>query len=73
MHCDLIYYKLNHLTGAYFGQDNVALDGFSDFFFAHADEERQHGMRFLEYLRMRGDTDTDFLERGAIMPTLGEE
>ncbi len=41
-------------------------------FFEHADEERQHGIKFIEYLRMRGDTDTDFLGRGAINPILGK-
>ncbi len=49
----------------------MALDGLSDYFFSHGDEERQHGIKFIQYLRMRGDADTDFLERGPIMPTLG--
>jgi hypothetical protein len=32
------------LMGAYFGQDNIDLQGFADMFFEHADEERQHGI-----------------------------
>ena len=42
--------------------------GHSDFkmFFDHADEERQHGIKFLEYLRMRGENSTrgNFSSRG---------
>lgn len=44
------------IMGAYFAQDDVNLPGVSKMFFDHADEERQHGIKFLEYLRMRGDT-----------------
>ena len=51
------------LMGAHFAQDNVNLDGLSDMFFAHAAEERQHGVQFMQYLRMRGDRDNSFLGR----------
>ena len=45
--------------------------GFSKIFFEHADEERQHGMKFIEYLRFRGgDTTSDFLDNGKIEPIL---
>ena len=45
--------------------------GFSKIFFEHADEERQHGLKFIEYLRFRGgDTTSDFLENGKIEPIL---
>merc|ERR1711974_465346 len=46
--------------GAYFGQDNINLHGFSNMFFKHADEERAHGLKFIDYLRMRGNLDEDF-------------
>ena len=29
-------------------------------FFKHADEERAHGLKFIDYLRMRGNLDEDF-------------
>ena len=50
------------LMGAYFGQDNVDLPGFSKMFFDHADEEREHGLKFIDYLRHRGDTDNAFFD-----------
>nr|ACO10536.1 Ferritin subunit precursor [Caligus rogercresseyi]ACO10541.1 Ferritin subunit precursor [Caligus rogercresseyi] len=40
---------------AYFEQDTVNLKGFAKFFWESADEERQHGLKFIEYLRHRGD------------------
>jgi len=48
------------VMGAYFGQDNINLHGFSNMFFKHADEERAHGLKFIDYLRMRGNLDEDF-------------
>lgn len=48
------------IMGAYFGQDTVNLEGFAKTFYAHADEERTHGIEFINYLRMRGDNDNDF-------------
>ena len=59
--------------GAYFGQDDVNLHGLSQMFFDHADEERQHGIKFIEYLRMRGDALSDFLVAGSdMLPLLGK-
>ncbi len=49
--------------GAHFAQDDVSLDGFSQMFFTHADEEREHGSKFMDYLRWRGDRDVSFLGR----------
>jgi hypothetical protein len=57
------------LMGAYFSQDNINLEGFSNFFFEHADEERSHGMAFMDYLRMRGDNSNDLFPE--IVPILG--
>ena len=51
------------LMGAHFAQDSVNLDGLAEMFFAHAAEERQHGVQFMQYLRMRGDRDNEFLGR----------
>jgi len=48
------------LMGAYFGQDNINLFGFSELFYKSAGEERTHGLKFIEYLRMRGNKDEDF-------------
>jgi len=48
------------LMGAYFGQDNVNLFGFSNMFYKHSSEERAHGVKFIDYLRMRGNKDEDF-------------
>ena len=39
-------------------------------FFEHANEERQHGLKFIEYLRMRGNLDSDFFS--SIHPVLGK-
>jgi hypothetical protein len=47
------------VMGAHFAQDTVNLGGFSKMFFEHASEERAHGIKFIEYLRMRGDDSTD--------------
>ena len=47
------------LMAVHFAQDTVSLEGFAKFFFASADEERQHGIKFLEYLKMRGDEQVD--------------
>ena len=34
--------------------------GFSDLFYKSAGEERTHGLKFIEYLRMRGHKEEDF-------------
>ena len=57
------------LMGAYFSQDNINLEGYSKFFYEHADEERQHGIAFIEYLRLRGDNSDDLFPD--IVPILG--
>ena len=57
------------LMGAHFSQDNVNLEGYSNFFYSHADEERQHGIAFIEYLRLRGDNSDDLFPD--IVPILG--
>ena len=51
------------LMGAHFAQDSVNLGGLSEMFFEHAAEERQHGVKFMQYLRWRGDKDNEFLGR----------
>ena len=51
------------LMGAHFAQDSVNLSGLSEMFFEHAAEERQHGVKFMQYLRWRGDKDNSFLGR----------
>lgn len=40
--------------GAHFAKDTVNRPGFSEFFFKAAAEEREHGMKLIEYLLMRG-------------------
>ena len=62
------------LMGAHFARDDVDLAGFARMFFEHADEERQHGTLFIEYLRMRGDAAVaDLLGDGdALLPILGK-
>jgi ferritin heavy chain len=42
------------LQASYFAQDDVALKGFHDFFKKSSDEEREHGMKMMSYLNMRG-------------------
>ena len=44
--------------------------GFSKMFFEHADEERDHGIKFLEYLRHRGDAEVNVLGEEPILPIL---
>lgn len=48
--------------------------GFSKLFFEHADEEREHGVKFLDYLNMRGGPTPD--PRGLVkelFPILGKD
>uniref|UniRef100_A0A182SSI9 Ferritin n=1 Tax=Anopheles maculatus TaxID=74869 RepID=A0A182SSI9_9DIPT len=42
---------------AYFAQYNVSLPGFEKFFFNAASEEREHGIKLIEYALMRGQPD----------------
>lgn len=41
--------------GAYFSKDTVNLKGFSDMFFKSASEEREHAIKLISYLLMRGE------------------
>jgi ferritin heavy chain len=41
--------------GAHFSQDTVNRPGFANFFFNSASEEREHSMKLIEYLLMRGE------------------
>ncbi len=59
------------LMGAHFAQDTFGLDGFAKMFFEHADEERSHGIQFVEYLRMRGDA-VDNIGIETLVPILGK-
>ncbi|CAK9821340.1 Ferritin subunit [Anthophora retusa] len=40
--------------GAHFAQDSINRPGFSKFFFDSANEERQHAIKIIDYLLMRG-------------------
>ncbi|XP_049280091.1 ferritin subunit [Anopheles funestus] len=44
---------------AYFAQYKVNLPGFENFFFKAASEEREHGMKLIEYALMRGQKPID--------------
>uniref|UniRef100_T1DF24 Ferritin n=1 Tax=Psorophora albipes TaxID=869069 RepID=T1DF24_9DIPT len=51
---------ITYLTmGAYFRQEKINLLGFSDFFFKAAAEEREHGIKLMEYALMRGKGPVD--------------
>lgn len=45
--------------GAHFSRDCVNRPGFAKFFFESASEERQHAIKFIDYLTMRGNL-TDY-------------
>ncbi|XP_076235445.1 ferritin 1 heavy chain [Calliopsis andreniformis] len=45
--------------GAHFARDTVNRPGFSKFFFEAANEERQHAIKIIEYLLMRGQLTND--------------
>ena len=60
------------MMAVHFAQDSVHLEGFAQMFFASADEERQHGIKFLEYLKMRGDEQMD-IGINSLGPILGKE
>ncbi|XP_033323977.2 ferritin 1 heavy chain [Megalopta genalis] len=46
--------------GAQFAEYSYNRLGFSEFFFKSANEEREHGIKILEYLLMRGESAVDF-------------
>merc|ERR1712080_499635 len=64
--------SLQYLMGAHFDQDSVNLPGLSNFFYGHSDEERGHGIQFVEYLRMRGLQENDFFGQQPLKPTLAK-
>lgn len=45
--------------GAHFSKDVVNRPGFAKFFFDSASEEREHAIKLMEYLLMRGELTTD--------------
>lgn len=45
--------------GAHFARDTINRPGFSKFFFESASEEREHAMKIIEYLLMRGQLTSD--------------
>ncbi|XP_046743024.1 ferritin subunit isoform X2 [Diprion similis] len=47
---------------AYFARDSISRPGFSKFFSHAADEERDHAIKLIEYLLMRGDVTENFQE-----------
>ena len=60
------------LMGIHFAQDTISLDGFAKIFFDSANEERQHGLKFIDYLKMRGDSELD-LGINDLAPILNKE
>ncbi|KAL0279761.1 UNVERIFIED_CONTAM: hypothetical protein PYX00_001250 [Menopon gallinae] len=48
--------------GAHFSQDKINRPGFAEFFFEAASEEREHAMKIIEYLLMRGELTEDIRE-----------
>jgi len=45
--------------GAHFSRDTINRPGFADHFFKAASEERQHAIKLIEYLLMRGELTSD--------------
>merc|ERR1712198_517758 len=60
------------LMAAQFSQDTYNLPGVAKLFWEHADEEREHAKKFIEYLRLRGSQENDFLGGNPIKPILGK-
>ena len=60
------------MMAVHFAQDSVSLEGFAQMFFDSAEEERQHGIKFLEYLKMRGDEQMD-IGIDSLAPILGKD
>jgi len=56
------------LMAAHFDQDSVNLPNVAKLFWTHADEERDHAIQFMQYLRMRGAEDNEFFAGGPIQP-----
>ena len=49
-------------------KDSVNLPNVAKLFWTHADEERDHAIQFMQYLRMRGAEDNEFFAGGPIQP-----
>merc|ERR1711951_345015 len=60
------------LMAAQFSQDTYHLPGVAGMFWKHADEEREHGKAFIEYLRMRGYHGNGFFESEPVKPILNK-
>jgi len=58
------------MMAAYFLEDTVNLPKVAEMFFAMADEERSHGIAFVNYLRMRGATNNDFFGSQPLKPRM---
>lgn len=54
--------------GLYFSSDLINRPGFAKFFFESASEERQHAIKLIEYLSMRGESVTDIAELVKVNP-----
>lgn len=54
----LFFFTLHKWQGSYFLQDTVNRPGFAKFFLESASEERQHALKLMEYLLMRGELTT---------------
>ncbi|XP_045457157.1 ferritin subunit [Melitaea cinxia] len=54
--------------GAYFSRDSVNRPGFAKLFFDASSEERQHAMKLIEYLLMRGELTTNVSSLITIRP-----
>lgn len=48
--------------GAHFSKDTVNRPGFADMFFKSASEEREHAIKLIRYLLMRGELTTKVSE-----------
>merc|ERR1712211_140248 len=60
------------LMAAQFSQDNYDLPGVAKLFWEHADEERDHAKKLIDYLRLRGSLENDFFGGKPIKPILGK-
>ena len=54
------------LQGFHFDQDSVSRAGVSEMLMNHGREERQHAIKMIEYLRLRGDHNTNFLDQRVV-------
>lgn len=54
--------------GAHFSKDSVNRPGFAKLFFEAASEEREHAMKLIEYLLMRGELTSDVTSLVTVRP-----